>query len=373
MKVAIIHYWLITRRGGEKVLESILKLYPQADIYTLFYDKERYGPYLDGHTVFTSVLDIPFFRKRWQKLFPLYPIGIHSLKLQDDYDLVISSESGPAKGVKINNNALHICYVHSPMRYCWGFTKQYLDAIPIVFRPVASYFFRRLKKWDLTTVANVDYYITNSMNVAGRVREYYKRDSVVIYPPIATSLFDRGLQKNNKEYYLSFGAITPYKRIDLLVELFNKSSKKLIVIGEGSEFNKLKKQANSNISFVGFLEEQLEETIQNARALIFPGEEDFGMIPLEVMSFGIPVVAYKKGGALETVIENRNNPEQSSGIFFESQTVEALEKALLDFEQIENQFDPKWIRNHAKNFEESRFLLSFKQFIDKRIDRNNEA
>lgn len=370
MKVAIIHYWFITKRGGEKVVESLLKLYPNADIYTLFYDEKIYGDSLKNYKIYTSILNTPLLRKYYQKIFPLYPTGIRSLKLKEQYDLIISSESGPAKGIQINNNAKHVCYIHSPMRYCWGYTEEYLKSMNPLIRPIANYFFMQLKKWDKSTIDNVDYYISNSKNVAKRVEKYYNRKAKVIYPPIDSNLFIEPLERNKKTHFLSFGALTPYKKIDLLVDCFNKNGKKLIIIGNGSEKEKLKKRAKQNIEFKGFLKEyELKNYIQNSKALLFPGEEDFGMIPLEVMSYGIPVIAYKKGGALETVVENKIKVSESSGIFFNQQNIESLQKALDNFNKIEENFNPSWIRKHAEKFEESNFLQSFSQTIDKLIQK----
>lgn len=373
MKVAIIHYWFITRRGGEKVVESILKLYPQADIYTLFYDKETYGNHLENHKVYTSKFDTPFFRKHYQIIFPLYPLAIKSLKLKKDYDLIISSESGPAKGIEIKNKATHICYIHSPMRYCWGFTNEYLKSMNPIFRPFASFFFKRLKEWDRKTIDNVDLYVANSINVKKRVKKFYNREAKVVYPPIESTLFSNNTNfKNKKTHFLSFGALTPYKRIDLLVDVFNKNGEKLIVIGDGSEKKKLQLKAKKNIEFKGFLEDnEAREFIINSRALIFPGEEDFGMIPLEVMSYGIPVVALKKGGALETIVQNDLEIHKSSGIFFSEQTEKSINLALNYFKNIENKFNPTWIKKHASKFEESYFLNTFETFILNELEKTN--
>ncbi|TVZ56184.1 glycosyltransferase involved in cell wall biosynthesis [Lutibacter sp. Hel_I_33_5] len=371
MKVAIIHYWFITRRGGEKVVESILKLFPDADVYTLFYDKKQYGSFLKNHTIYSSSFDTSFYRKHYQKIFPLYPKAINSLKLKKEYDLIISSESGPAKGIKINNTAKHICYIHSPMRYCWGYTDEYLRTINPILRPLAKYFFNKLKTWDKTTINNVDLYIANSINIANRVEKFYQRKAKVIYPPIEDKLFEKELSLvGKKEYYLSFGAITPYKRIDLLVETFNSNGKKLIVIGNGSEKKKLEKTANKNIKFVGKLEwHEIEGYIIKSRALLFPGEEDFGMIPLEVMSFGVPVIAYRKGGALETVIENRKEIKKSTGIFFDTQSKESLIAEIDFFESVESNFDKNYIKRHAEKFKESKFLINFKNCVEKFIKK----
>jgi glycosyltransferase involved in cell wall biosynthesis len=365
MRVAIVHYWLITRRGGEKVVESILKIFPEADIYTLFLDGNIYGPDLPKQRIYTSCLNNPKIRKHYQKLFPLYPIGIKSLKLKDEYDLIISSESGPAKGISTPKGIPHICYIHSPMRYCWGFTDEYLRDMSKFLRPIARFFFERLRIWDLKTVENVTHYIANSNNVAKRVKKYYNRESVVIYPPIESNLFKRPLMDNTeRDIFLSFGAITPYKRIDLLVETFNQNKLNLVVIGNGSELGKLRQRANSNIQFLGSLEwEEIERYLDRTRALLFPGEEDFGMIPLEVMSYGIPVLAYGQGGALETVIDN-GQTSKSSGMFFDEQSVESIQKCLERFLVVENKYDKNWIRSHARKFGEDVFLEKFKKEVD---------
>lgn len=369
MKVAVVHYWFITRRGGEKVVESILKLYPDADIYTLFYDKNQYGNYLSNHKIYTSILNIPFLRRYYQKVFPLYPIAMRSLKLKQHYDLIISSESGPAKGIRIKNNTPHICYIHSPMRYAWSHSKIYIKSANRLLEPLLRFFFRRLRHWDKTTIDNVDLYIANSLNVANRVKNFYNRSAEIIHPPIEEKLFSNALTCHSKAFYLSFGAITPYKRIDLLIEVFNQNKKPLVIIGEGSEKEKLVKKAKNNIQFKSCKEwSQVAYYLLRSKALLFPGEEDFGMIPLEVMAYGVPVLAYAKGGALETVVENRSNIAESSGLFFSEQKTNSIQKVVEDFEKIQNQFDKNWIRKHAKKFQESIFLQNFQSTVSKFLD-----
>lgn len=366
MKVAIIHYWFISRRGGEKVIESLLKLFPEADIYTLFYDKEQYGNHLQNHNVYTSDFNIKFLRKHYQKIFPLYPFVVKSLKLKKEYDLIISSESGPVKGISKPNQTKHVCYVHSPMRYCWSHREIYLKSVSKWVRPIMNFFLEKLKKWDQTTIDNVDLYLSNSKNVSKRVEKYYKKKSEVVYPPIADELFLKNISlAKERNQYLSFGAITPYKKIDLLVNTFNKNGKKLVIIGDGSERNKLLEKAKANIEFKIIPEwKNIEKEIQKSKVLLFPGEEDFGMIPLEVMAYGLPVIAYKKGGALETVVENKDEIQKSSGVFFNKQTVKSLEKALFLFEENIDKFDPIWIKNHAKKFSEEQFLVNFRKKIE---------
>lgn len=374
LKVAIVHYWLVTWRGGEKVVESLLKLFPDADIYTLFYDASVCEPYLKNNRVYTSSLDHRFLRKHYQMLFPFYPAGIRSLKLQQKYDLILSSESGPAKGIRNPDRIPHICYIHSPMRYCWGFTQTYLDSIPRWMRGIARWQFNKLKQWDITTVNNVDYYVANSRNVADRVKRYYGKTAGICYPPIALELFEHELVTNRREYYLSFGAITPYKNIDLLIETFNRLDRKLVIIGTGSEKIRLERLVKKNIEFKGALPlPAVIEYIQNSRALLFPGEEDFGMVPLEVMSQGVPVIAYRKGGALETVVEDSQRPEQSTGLFFDEPTVPSLLQALERFESLENRFDPNWIRAHVRKFGEDHFLRVMREHIVKLLENNGDG
>lgn len=370
MKVAIVHYWLITRRGGEKVVENILKIFPDADIYTLFLDKEIYGPKIPNQNIYTSILNKKKIKKHYQKLFPLYPLGVKSLKLRDNYDLIISSESGPAKGIPIPKGTPHICYIHSPMRYCWGFTDEYLRGMSKFLRPIARMFFERLRLWDSTTVANVTHYIANSDNVAKRVKKYYNRNSSIIYPPIECSLFERPLNEISKrDIFLSFGAITPYKRIDLLVDTFNNNGLDLIIIGDGSEREKLSNRANNNIQFLGSLSwREIETYLDRARALLFPGEEDFGMIPLEVMSYGIPVLAFRKGGALETVVEHETTAK-STGMFFDQQDKSSIQQCLNQFLVQEKNYDKIFIRSHARKFGEDIFLDRFKNEVELVLNR----
>jgi len=373
LKVAFIHYWLVTWRGGEKVIHSMMKLFPKSDVYTLFYDPSACQPFLEGKTVYSSRLDTPFLRKHYQKIFPLYPLGIKSLQLNGQYDLIISSESGPAKGIGNPDRIPHLCYVHTPMRYCWGFSRTYIDSMPKFARGIARWRFRKLREWDATTVNNVDFYVANSKNVVNRINKYYNKEAKVCYPPISLDLFENELVESKREHYLSLGALTPYKNIGLLIETFNKNGKKLIVVGTGSEKAKLERLAKHNIKFMGSLPlKKVIKHIRHSKALVFPGEEDFGMVPLEVMSQGTPVIAYKKGGALETVVEDRSRPEISTGVFFEQSTSESLTEALDYFEANAHQFDRERIREHARKFGEDRFHRTISGYILELLNRNKK-
>ena len=235
----------------------------------------------------------------------------------------------------IKNKTSHICYIHSPMRYAWSHGETYIKTTNYFLRPIIRFFFNRLRVWDKTTIDNVDLYIANSINVAKRVQKYYNRKSEIVYPPIADFLFNKKLKESTKEYYLSFGALTPYKKIDLLVNSFNQSGKSLIIIGEGSEKEKLTQVANKNIQFVSCPNwVDVEAVILKSKALLFPGEEDFGMIPLEVMTYGIPVIAFSKGGALETVLENKENIEKVETFNLGTGTGSSVLEVVLAFEKV---------------------------------------
>lgn len=364
LNVALAHYWLVTWRGGEKVLASLLKLFPNSDLYTLFYSPGRVGRYLEGHKVYSSALDLSFARRHYQKMFPLYPAAVKSLQLSGDYDLLLSSESGPIKGIANPKGIPHLCYIHSPMRYCWIDRQSYLERVPQKLRPLADSQFERLKRYDQTTIDAPDRYVANSANVAGRVRKFYHKEAGVCFPPIALDLFERPLSPPGGRFYLSFGALTPYKKIDLLVETFNANKKPLKIIGDGGELKRLKAQANENITFTGALEPQdLAKELIGARALLFPGEEDFGMVPLEMMAQGVPVIAFGAGGALETVLESPKGPAESSGLFFSEQTQSSLSEALERFEAHEQIYDPEFIRAHARQFGEDHFLACMAQAV----------
>lgn len=372
VRVAIAHYWLVTWRGGEKVVRALLDIFPQADIYTLFYDPVVCGPNVQGHRVHSSAYDHPFVRNRYQKFFPLYSSAVRSLKLKGDYDLIISSESGPIKGLPNPTSIPHLSYVHTPMRYCWGFREDYLRAVPLALRPIANLSFEALRRYDVTTISKVDEFVANSENVKERIGRFYGRNAEVVYPPIALDLFgDSNLvltSSSDREYFLSFGAITPYKGVGMLVDAFNRSGRRLIVVGEGSERLKLQSRAKNNVQFTGSLPySRIRELILGAKALIFPGEEDFGMIPLEVMAHGVPVIALAKGGALETVVE------EETGMFFAEQTVDSLEQVLARFDCVQNDFDPGRIRLHARGFGEdvfkSKMSAKVAQFLSSRLQR----
>lgn len=359
LRVAVIHYWFINWRGGEQVARSILNLFPQADVFTLFADPKTTKQHLPQYSIQTSSWNHPLFRRYYKQLFPLYPEITSSLKIPDVYDLVISSESGPAKAA-FNGRAKHLCYVHSPMRYCYDFRQIYLDAIPLGLKTVANLFFERLKRWDYATQNQVDHFLANSKNVQQRVFKAYQRDAAVVYPGVADHWLQPLVATTHKDYFLSYGALTPYKGFDLLVEAFNQSGLPLIVVGNGSEKARLKAKAKNNIQFAQAASYQnLFGFLQGARALVFPAEEDFGFVPVEALSRGLPVIAYAKGGALETLHQNLDNPQQASAVFFDSPTPASLNQAVQIFTQLEKEFDPNYLQQQAKRFSQQNFNQGF--------------
>ena len=364
MKVAIIHHWLVNWRGGEKVIEALLALYPSADIYTHVYDENLTEGKFKNYNIYTTFINkLPMSTKLYQKYLPLMPIALEQLDLRE-YDLVISCESGPAKGVITRPDALHICYCNSPMRYVWDMYPDYIATsgrlTRFIMRPLIHY----LKIWDRLSADRVDYFIANSSFIAKRIRKFYRRDSVVIHPPV--DIYDFEVKADKSDFYLVLGQLTPYKRTDLVVDAFLENGKKLVVIGDGEQYEELKTKGNKNITFLGRASwGECKKYLQNAKALIFPGIEDFGMVPVEAMASGTPVLAFAKGGALETVVDG------CSGLFFHDQTVEALNECIYKFESGEHQFNVSDIRELAEKFSKKEFLQQVASFIQLKIEEQN--
>ena len=355
-KVAIIHYWLVNMRGGERVLEALCELYPEADIYTHVLDVEAISPFLGQRNIKTTFINrLPWAKKLYQAYLPLMPLALEQLDLRG-YDLVISSESGPAKGVIVGPNTLHVCYCHSPMRYLWDMYSDYLKDASLPVRLLFPLLAHYLRIWDRHSSLGVDRFIANSAFVAQRIQKCYRREAEVIYPPVAVEEFYIAEEKD--DYYLLFGQLVKYKRADLAIEAFNRLGIRLVVIGDGETLPKLKKMAKSNIQFLGKQPFGLvKQYLSRCQALIFPGVEDFGIVPVEAMASGRPVIAFAEGGALETVVEN------VTGLFFHQQTPESLISAIEAFEQNRAQFDPKAIRRHAEGFSKELFKLRIANFI----------
>ena len=357
MRVALVHYWLLNHRGGEQVLEALCRLLPQADVFTLFCDPAALTPELRRHKITTSFLNP--FRRHYTSLLPLMPWALESLDLRG-YDLVISSESGPAKGVVLPSDTRHICYCHSPMRYLWDLYPAYRNEYVTsrlkraLMVPLTNY----LRVWDYSTAARVDRFLANSDNVRSRIWKTYRREAEVIHPPVAVDTF---YWKPAEDYFLIVSALVPYKRVDLAVRVFARTGRRLVIAGAGSEYRKLKALAPSNIEFAGYVPDQtLRELYARCRALILPGEEDFGMTPVESLASGKPVIAFGRGGVLESVpLEN-----PCAGVFFKAQDEDSLLGALGAFECIEPHVQARELQRLAQRFSEQEFLRKMAVALD---------
>lgn len=354
MKVALVHYWLVGMRGGEKVLETFCDLFPDADIFTLVADPDKLSPKIRRHRLTTSFLQKIGGRRHYQKMLPLMPYALEALDLTA-YDLVISSEAGPAKGVITRPDAVHVCYCHSPMRYIWDLYPQYMAEAGLLTRAILALTAPKLRQWDVTTSHRVDHFIANSGYVARRIEKFYRREASVIHPPVEVSRFK--ITDGPKDYYLCAGQITPYKKIELAVAACTQLSLPLVVIGDGATA-RLKQSAGPTVRFLGAVSDsEMETHFAACKALLYPGVEDFGIVPLEVMASGRPVIAFGRGGALETVVEGK------TGLFFHEQSVEALVGALTRFEKEAGQFSPAETRAHALKFDTRRFERELRRYL----------
>ncbi len=355
MKVALVHDWLNGMRGGEKILEVLAEIFPEAHVFTLIYEPEKISATINKLPVHTSFIQsLPGGRRYYRYYLPLFPKAVERFNL-GGYDLVISTSHCVAKGVKVHPQAVHICYCLTPIRYVWDFSEEYFGARRYMIKPVLDY----LKRWDLTTSRRPQFYFSISQNVANRVKRYYNRDSTVIYPPVDTDFFSS--REEEGDYYLVVSALVPYKRIDIAVEAFTELKLPLVVIGSGTEYKRLRKKAGPNIKFLGWQEDKvIRDYYAGCRAFVFPGVEDFGITPLEAQSCGRPVIAYRKGGVLETVSER-----VPSGLFFDQQTKESLMETVLAMEDRKNDFDGDKIREHVLGFDRK----IFKQRLSDEIQR----
>ncbi|MCP3967431.1 MAG: glycosyltransferase family 4 protein [Lentisphaerae bacterium] len=350
MKVALLHYWLTNIRGGEKVFLELCNIFPEADIYTHVISSEIKKTHLQGRKVFTSYINsLPCSERLYKCYMPLMPAATANFKL-DNYDLIISSESGPIKGIKKPEGVRHLCYCHTPMRYIWDMFDDYFKYAPW-YKKIAMLLFKKyLRYCDIKSAESVNDFIANSNFVKERIRRVYNRDSRVIYPPVNVDYFGEEVLNLKEKYYLLAGELVKYKRPDIAIEAFNRSGKRLIVAGIGEELIALKAAANTNISFVGRASDRkLRKLYSNAQALVFPGIEDFGIVPVEAQATGTPVIAYGAGGALETVIADK------TGLFFFSPEADALCNAIEEFESKQNFFSKSVIREHSVKFSTERF------------------
>jgi glycosyltransferase involved in cell wall biosynthesis len=370
LKIAVIHDWLVTYAGAERALEQILKLYPDADLYSLvdFLPQEQRAFILQKKARTSFIQKLPFARTRYRSYLPLMPLAIEQFDLSS-YDLVISSSYAVAKGVLTHARQMHICYCYSPMRYAWDLHHQYLRESGLN-RGIKGFFAQMvlhyMRMWDISSANRADHYLAISQYVAGRIKKIYNREATVIYPPVDVDTFVP--HEGGKDYYLTASRMVPYKKIDLIVEAFSRMpDKKLVVIGEGPDFKKVRSVASGNIELIGYQPVPvMKEYMQNARAFVYAADEDFGIVTVEAQACGTPVIAFGKGGSRETIIPLRNAEHSApTGVFFSEQTVDSLQNAVSIFEKNRDMFDGKIIRENALRFNEERFKTEFKNFIDR--------
>lgn len=360
MKVALVHDWLTGMRGGEKCLEVFCEIFPEAPIYTLVHRPGSVSRAIESHEIHTSFIQrAPWGRGHYQRYLPFYPIAIERFDMRG-YDLVLSSSHAAAKGVVIHPHTRHLCYCHSPMRYVWLHHEQYFGGgryrFPTSWLLAAASTWLRM--WDVTSAQRVDRFAANSHNVAARIRRYYGREASVVHPWVDTAAFTPDAAATREDFYLIISALVPYKRIDLAIRAVQRLGRRLVIIGSGVERKRLERLAGkSRVSFEGWQSQaRLVETLRRTRALLFPGEEDFGIVPLEAMACGTPVVAYGAGGALETVIDGE------TGVFFPRQDVDALVAALLRLDALD--VPPAAARRRAELFSRERFRKEILEEID---------
>lgn len=360
MKIAIAHDWLTNMGGAEKVVINFTELYPNAPVYTTVYNQENLDSELQNIDVRTTFLQkIKGANKKHQNLLPLMPMAWEQLDF-NGYDVVLSSSSSCAKGLVTSPDTMHVCYCHTPMRYAWEFYNEYMERekISLLKSKLIPIIMNYIRIWDVTSANRVDYFIANSENVAKRIRKHYRREAVVIHPPVRASYFN--ISEIDEDYFLMVSRLVPYKRVDLAVEAFNELGLPLVVIGGGPQEDYLKSIAKDNVKILGRQsDEVIKEHYANCRAFIFPGEEDFGITPLEAQASGRPVIAFGKGGALETVVDGK------TGLFFERQTKEDLIQAVEKFQKMT--FDKQEIREHALKFDEEVFKKKIEGFINEKF------
>jgi glycosyltransferase involved in cell wall biosynthesis len=359
MKVAIVHDWYDTPGGAEKVIQALLEIYPDADLFALvdFFDKQDRDRYLFGKSVNVSFIQkLPFASSKFRFYLSLFPIAIEQFDLSP-YDLVISSSHAVAKGVITSTQQLHISYIYSPMRYAWDMYHTYLKAHNITGLKalILKYTLHKIRIWDYASSTRVDKFVSISTLIQQRVQKYYRRKSHIIFPPVDCDKFT--LHTKKQDYFITASRLVPYKKVKMIVEAFNINSLPLKVVGSGEEFEAIKKIAKPNIEIIGYCEEEeLIKLMQNAKAFVYAAYEDFGIVPVEAMSCGTPVIAYAKGGIQDTVLDKK------TGLLYQHQNIESLNQAIKEFDNID--FDYQSIAEHAKKFSKQNFQQQIKQFID---------
>lgn len=369
MKIAVVCDWLVTLAGAEKFLGQVFQCYPGADLFAVvdFLQPEQRDFILHKKAKTTFIQKLPFAKTKYRGYLPLMPLAIEQLDLSA-YDLIISSSHAVAKGVITGPNQLHISYVHSPMRYAWDLQHQYLRETQLDKKWrgwLARYFLHKLRMWDLRSANGVDYFIANSHFIAKRIQKVYRRDAHVIHPPVDISQFTPAGEK--EDFYLTASRFVPYKRIDLIVESFKSlPDKKLIVIGDGPDYDKVKAKAGTNVQLLGFQSNAvLIDHMRRAKAFIFAAEEDFGLLPVEAQACGTPVIAFGKGGALESV--RGLDQSDATGVFFSEQTTTGIVSGVQQFEAQAHKIQREHCLTNAARFSNEQFRKNFTEFVNEKL------
>ena len=368
-RVAIVHEWFTSMRGGEKCVEALCEIFPDASLFALLHVRGSVSPTIERMPIRTSFIQhLPLARSVYRYYLPLFPAAVGRFSL-DGFDCVISSNHCVAKGARVPPGTLHICYCYTPMRYIWGMYDEYFsgDRAGMLTRLGMRMAVKPLRRWDLRTAAHPHYFVAISENVRQRIGTIYRRESDVIYPPVDTRKFV--ISRSDAGYFLIVSAFVPYKRIDLAIETFNRTGDRLVIVGDGPDESRLRRLAKPNIEFAGWQpDEALRELYAGCSAVVFPGEEDFGIVPVEAMATGKPVIAYAKGGALETVLEN---PPPGTGVLFREQTVAGLTEAIGRFRK--TTFRPEALRSFALTFDREMYKQKMAAYIGRRWQEFREG
>ena len=370
MKKALIHDWFSTYAGAEKCVESFTNIWDDFEIYGLidFLSDADRDKILKGKRAHTSFIQkLPFAKSKYRNYLPLFPLAIEQFDLSG-YDVVLSSSHAVAKGVLTHSNQLHIAYVHTPIRYAWDLYHQYLRESGLdcgLKGMLAKYFLHKIRLWDAVSANRVDHYVANSRYISRRIEKIYSKPSDVIYPPVDVDKFT--LREDKEEFYLTASRMVPYKKIDLIVEAFSQTDKKLVVVGDGPDMAKIKSKAGKNVELLGFADDEaMRDLMGRAKAFVFAAEEDFGITPVEAQACGTPVICFGRGGARETVIDGE------SGLYFMEQNVKELLDAVAKFEQNRDKFEPVKIRENSLRFSRARFEAEIKSYVEKKYEKFKE-
>ena len=361
MKTAVVHEWLVTHAGSERVVEQILHLYPEADLYSLVeFLPDALQNFIQHKPVKTSFLQrLPFANPHFRQYLPLMPLAIEQFDLSD-YDLILSSNHAVAKGVLTRADQLHICYVHTPIRYAWDLQQEYLRGARLqkgLRGKITQLVLHYLRLWDLATANRVDYFVANSRYVAQRVWKTYRRPAQVIYPPVAVDRFQ--LSDQREDFYFTLSRFVPYKRVDLIVSAFNRLGLPIVVVGDGSDWKRVKAMARPNVQILHHQPESVVvDYMQRCKAFVYAAAEDFGITLVEAQAAGAPVITYGKGGASESVIPGK------TGLFFSEQTVESLMEAVKLFETGAYSFKPEHLRQNAEQFSPQHFRQQYSRLVE---------